>query len=544
MSQESSKPSGPTTPMPSQKTSDPLSSTHEHPPRTTTTTTTTTNASNKTTTNTSATKSTSIPPPPPTPSQQQQSTPPPPPPPPSSAVSQSSSNNSNEHEVDSFLSKPSHRTQISDEPGQLPLLKPKPLPKNLEPMQKLRQLVQRRAWLDVIHLGLELLTNSTSKYAPYYSQLIHGEESTSTTQDSSIIQEVIQIISWRLRAMTYLRRFTDLKMEVIRTRLVPSHKDTLPTWIPLKLILEGCESSIYNLESDDEIQDLDHVLDSLYELRKDKVSTKNHELFQLDIVLSNILVKKQEWRLALYTLDTLLEYTNQAVQNWFVFQKCLEHTMAQEELVKAIQIELYSRQGKILLQAGCLPAAATVFERAHDVLQLLNPELELTQMMECYSGNDFILVRNAPTQILLNEGLLHFAHLDYDLAEHKFKAAVEQQRKFGKQMQGKIQTGDANECLLNDGLITIEGNLLVPSLNNLALCALYTCRMREAIDLIESLIREDPTKYLTSSLAFNLCTLYELGSDNSISDKKKRILQSIAKRFTLHDVGKENFRLE
>ena len=81
-------------------------------------------------------------------------------------------------------------------------------------------------------------------------------------------------------------------------------------------------------------------------------------------------------------------------------------------------------------------------------------------------------------------------------------------------------------------------------MNNLALCALYTCRMREAVDLIESLIREDPTKYLTSTLAFNLCTLYELGSENSISDKKKRILQSIAKRFTLHDVGKENFRLE
>ncbi|GFH59696.1 hypothetical protein CTEN210_16172 [Chaetoceros tenuissimus] len=542
MSQEPSKPSGPTTPMPSQKTSsDPLSSTHEHPPpRTIASTTDTINASNKTSSNTVTTKSTSIPPPPPTPPQQQQQTIPPPPPPPPSSSSQTSSNNSNEHEVDSFLSKPSHRTQISDEPGQLPLLKPKPLPKNLEPMQKLKQLVQRRAWLDVIHLGLELLTNSTSKYAPYYSQLIHGEES-STTQDPHIIQDVIQIISWRLRAMTYLRRFTDLKMEVIRTRLVPSHKDTLPTWIPTSLILEGCESSIY-IDSDDDVQDLDEILDSLYELRN--YLGKHHDKFQLDVVLSNILVKRQEWRLALGTLDTLLEYTAVAVQDWFAFKNCPEHDLAQEELVKAIQIELYSRQGKILLQAGCLPAAATVFERAHDVFQLLNPELELTQMLECFSGSDFILVRNAPTQILLNEGLLHFAHLDYDLAEHKFQAAVEQQRNFGKQMQGKIQTGDANECLLNDGLITIEGNLLVPSLNNLALCALYTCRMCEAVDLIESLIREDPTKYLTSSLAFNLCTLYELGSENSISDKKKRILQSIAKRFTLHDVGKENFRLE
>ena len=85
--------------------------------------------------------------------------------------------------------------------------------------------------------------------------------------------------------------------------------------------------------------------------------------------------------------------------------------------------------------------------------------------------------------------------------------------------------------------------MLIPCLNNLALCALYTCRMRDAVNMMEALVREDPTKYLTEVMVFNLCTLYELGSDNATSERKKRVLQSIAKRFTLHDIGPENFRL-
>jgi hypothetical protein len=114
---------------------------------------------------------------------------------------------------------------------------------------------------------------------------------------------------------------------------------------------------------------------------------------------------------------------------------------------------------------------------------------------------------------------------------------------FQRVQQRRGGENEARECLAYDGLIDVEGNLLVPCLNNLALCALYTCRLLEAVTMIETLIREDPSKYLTESIAFNLCTLYELGSDNATSEKNKKVLQSIAKRFTLHDIGKENFRL-
>ena len=77
----------------------------------------------------------------------------------------------------------------------------------------------------------------------------------------------------------------------------------------------------------------------------------------------------------------------------------------------------------------------------------------------------------------------------------------------------------------------------------MALCALYTCRLQEALQLLESLVREDVTAHLTDRVALNLCTLYELASDSAASARKKRVLQLIARRFFLHDIGAESFRV-
>jgi hypothetical protein len=37
--------------------------------------------------------------------------------------------------------------------------------------------------------------------------------------------------------------------------------------------------------------------------------------------------------------------------------------------------------------------------------------------------------------------------------------------------------------------------------------------------------------------------LYELSADTAVANRKKRTLQLIAKRFFLHDVGPESFRI-
>ena len=539
--------------------------------------------------------------------------PPPPPPHPYTApsrVTQKSapSNNSNselststkpkianltpEQEVDSFLSGPSKRTTLQEEPGPLPLLKPNPLPPNLTGIHQLKALVERRAWGDVVKMSAEMLMGGVSPYEKYYSQLVNGVSSKSPSNDVSVsvnvsvsnnnnkdddssqrqrqrqrqrqlISETVQILHWRIRALLFLRRYHDLKTEILRVRLLPSpsYTDTLPDWVPLGLILEGVETTFFvnmslrgrdnnnDVSQGDDIterEDLDQLVDNLYNLRHGDMlaNGKKYHTMKLDLVLTNILVRSEEWRLALHTLDGMLSYAEEAVKSW-VGRKDINTielgSDTVEAMVTAIKIELYSRQGKIFLQAGALPAAATVFEHAHDLFQATTfpSDMELSEISGM-QDNDYQLVRNTKTQILINEGLLHFAHVDYDLAEEKFRLAVENQRNL-RNLNNARATRDL--ILADGGLMDTEGDLLVPCLNNLALCALYTCRMRDAINIMEALVREDPTKYLTEVMVFNLCTLYELSSDNATSERKKRVLQSIAKRFTLHDIGPENFRL-
>lgn len=69
------------------------------------------------------------------------------------------------------------------------------------------------------------------------------------------------------------------------------------------------------------------------------------------------------------------------------------------------------------------------------------------------------------------------------------------------------------------------------------------CRLHDSIAVMESLVREDPTAFLTERIALNLCTLYELSADTSVATRKKQLLQLIAKRFFLHDIGPESFRI-
>lgn len=71
----------------------------------------------------------------------------------------------------------------------------------------------------------------------------------------------------------------------------------------------------------------------------------------------------------------------------------------------------------------------------------------------------------------------------------------------------------------------------------------WQCRLQEAVHVLESIIRQNPSEALTERTALNLCTLYELSGDAASSTRKKKTLQLIAKRFFLHDIGPESFRL-
>ena len=275
----------------------------------------------------------------------------------------------------------------------------------------------------------------------------------------------------------------------------------------------------------------------LYSLRERIPIEQPVWITSVNNALANTFLRQGEWRLALGSLDQILELIPSAskyeVETKFNFS---DEQMALSVLIAAYSCEVLSRQGRALLQVGALPEAEERFGRAKmnwiNATQssgTMSPELESVPIVQIV------------TPLLdVNQGLLYFANGNCEQALESFKRATDQLRK-QDMLCPKYRVDDWIGPTIaaprpRDALYT-------ECINNMGLCALYTCRMHEAVQLMEGLVREDPTAFLSERLAFNLCTLYELGYDSAASARKKRVLQLIGKRFFLHDVGPESFRV-
>jgi hypothetical protein len=225
-----------------------------------------------------------------------------------------------------------------------------------------------------------------------------------------------------------------------------------------------------------------------------------------------------------------------------------DDTISQLILVAA-RIEVLSRQGRILVQAGAMSEAEVLFQRIEEEDYASFCTIQ-QQMLLLHGNNDLFqrivktqwMIQKVSTNVMINKGLTLFAHGKYDEAMNQYTLCIEAERNYYSN-----DVDDYFNRMHHPGIgldpPEEHSSYLPHCLNNMALCALYSCRMNEAVVMLESLVRESPTQYLTETLTFNLCTLYELGSDNTTSGKKKRILQLLAKRFSLHDIGIESFRI-
>ncbi len=72
-----------------------------------------------------------------------------------------------------------------------------------------------------------------------------------------------------------------------------------------------------------------------------------------------------------------------------------------------------------------------------------------------------------------------------------------------------------------DAVLKLEPNHL-QAINNKALCYLYSCKLSEAIKLLEDTIKSSPEKNVSDAIVFNLCSLYDSKSESS-EDQKKSI---------------------
>jgi len=419
-----------------------------------------------------------------------------------------------------------------------------------------------------------------------------------------IKRETSEFIALRLVGLLKLRRYVDLGREVESLGLMPhlpdrypvasdgeAHDmpepplawkegslhptdltaDTLPAWVPFGLRIMAAHQLQYNDGSS-------RAIDVLYDLRDRCVRTEywdtaGMEMWRpvIDNALVNAFVRKREWKMALRSLDDLMagldEGVNREVEWWcnkdwhgggpnIVSE--VERSQMRQLILPACRVEILSRQLLILLQSGAVPAAETIQKSVR---------LQVAELQSCQERNRRItsgtatifgraareldLVRAAPHRQMVNDGLLRFARGEHTEAAKCFQDAMTAQRldvvtsSSASSSATILRTGCPTYKELTNPTIgfSTEHSLLVECLNNLSLCLLYSGSMRTSVAELENWIREDPCQYLTEGVVFNVCTLYELGSEGEACTRRKKLLQRVAKRFYLHDVGVESFRL-
>ena len=405
--------------------------------------------------------------------------------------------------ADAFMAGPSYRRTELKLP---PLLKPLPLPQNQTAMDRLRTLVERRSWDDVLRVSHDMLRTPSSQYAGIYSSLIKGTgtDGDELASTSNIHQDVVEIMTLECHAWLKLRRYADLGKEVEQWSfcVINDSKARHPDWVPWSLQILAAESLQYTESGSG------RCIDSLYEIRG-LIDHDKRYVLAVDSALSNAFLRKQKWRLSLESLDHMLEIMPLVLKG---------------DLLLAHMAEAWSRQGRILLQVGAISEAEKMFAK--------------TTPPSVTSQKHWIIDKG-PSQFAIQQGMAHFARRNYEDAMASFNNASDFLRALPEPIYGYRKEAFVGP----DIWVETPQGLLTQAWNNMGLSALYTCRMKEAVRLMESLVREDPTAYLTERLAFNLCTLYELGADTAASARKKRVLQLVATRFYLHDISQEQFRV-
>jgi hypothetical protein len=546
-----------------------------------------------------------------------------------------------EEEVDFFLrggSSTSTTTNVETSTNQL---HPTNLPPTQSLLAKCHSLALRRAWGDVVQLTKDVLMGSggggggRSKafggggmggHHLLYTELLRATASSSlSSRETSskgqpandgvpeleeeedrdtLRKETCELIAVRCIALLKLRRYEELRKEVISLGLMPylpdrrqnstatasnsndtsslawkegslhstGSKDVLPDWVPFGLRLLAAQQLRLTSTTTEESS---LAVDVLYDLRDRTVRTEywNSPIVlekwkgAIDNALFNSFVRSKDWRLALHTCQEMilgLECgVRREVELWCIKTSATittagttsgsvsdqERKQMEEVITTAAHVELHSRQLLILLQAGAISAAEMIQKDVRNYAtkiesqlhKFIHPSASTRMTAVSRMAKEVALVRQVPIRVLVNEGLLQFSRLNYTEAAKIFLDALNQQQQQLFTTHPSYPTWNELTCPTLG--FDAEPSLTEECLTNLSLCMLYSGSMHTAVDKLEGLIRDDPCLYLTEAVAFNLCTLYELGSDGEECTRKKKVLQRVAHRFFLHDIGAEMLRL-
>jgi tetratricopeptide (TPR) repeat protein len=197
----------------------------------------------------------------------------------------------------------------------------------------------------------------------------------------------------------------------------------------------------------------------------------------------NAAVRVSNWRVALVLLEALRRSARVSSSGAPPLDAASRSTF---------EVEVLSRIGKVFLQMGNLDEAASYFAQVDAA--------DAERRAAAAAAARVAVASVAPSpRARLNGGLLAFAKNEFREAMGVFREVIEAERKrqgerqftFDQPTVGAVAgaVSDNEVSTLFCGL-DIEENLMSEAVNNLAICAMYTCDLELAVTTLEKLIRE------------------------------------------------------
>jgi tetratricopeptide (TPR) repeat protein len=351
--------------------------------------------------------------------------------------------------------------------------------------------------------------------------------------------------------------------------------------------------------------------DLLWQLRATVAPTNYRVKWHIDHILANSWIAAQDWRQALLALDRMLDSLSSSASSLPEDATAISHsirTTVSQCFLLSRQGRILLQAGALDEARRIFQRAENAWQQQEPFLLQQQqqtqqqggstPLMTLSKSFTDSSGGGAALLIGllsercqkamamVPVQLAMNRGLLSFAEERYEQASQDFHQAIQHYKKGTEQTSGSTgqqscsteyrrsdwisgplltvdKSSGVDEEEEDEGFFsseesshwvpplppTTEGGaaLYVECVNNLALTAVYTCRLQDAVTVLENLVRDDPAVFLTNRVVSNLCTLYELGGDAAVASRQKKVLQCVASRYGLlqgaSDLAPDNFRL-
>ena len=369
----------------------------------------------------------------------------------------------------------------------MPMLRPLPLPETQTELERTRILVERRAWGDVLSMTASLLKSASSHYAAIYGVFLNKAGGKSKVPASLLnsqqIQEFTEILILQGHAWIQMRRYKELGTEVQEwshchyntTNNRSEDREEAASWIPWYIYIFAAASLHYT--SKDRAASTTALWQIRHDMEKEMPATVQ-EMIHLDHTLSNIFTVQGEWRMCLESLDRLVKLLPRGAAK--LLGKDDVNDSAVQVLTNACRCEVFSRQGRVLLQMGAIEGAQTLLDRAASCWQGISSQTEHLAILKKQPEARRILQQIEP-QIQANFGLLQFAYQKYNLALEHFRKTL-QIMETSEASLSKDEKGLYSKYLATDwvggGLIApvTRHSLFSEVTSNLAVTALYTVR--------------------------------------------------------------------